>query len=318
MAWIESHQELARHPKTKRLARAAGIQIPAAIGHLHLLWWWALDYAQSGELTGFTHGDIADAALWEGDPETFAGALAEAGFIDREGERIFVHDWPDYAGKLVERRAKDRERKRASAAVPQEPRRNLGGSGADSIRTVPDPTVPDLTVPGQKDQGQLPAAGGERERAQNETGPGGGAPPPAHAPDGIGADAAVPYQKIIRLYNAACKRLPKIKFIQGQRRRATAARFKRHGLEGLETAFRLASESEFLNGGNSRGWRADFDWLMNPTNIAKVLEGKYSPDIDGPPRDGHGPEPEFLKGFANALDRHRDKRGEEAGGIDDS
>ena len=54
MAWIESHQELANHPKTKRFKRALGISTPQAIGHLHLLWWWALDYAQDGSLAAFS------------------------------------------------------------------------------------------------------------------------------------------------------------------------------------------------------------------------------------------------------------------------
>ena len=48
--WIKSYQDLGRHPKTSRLARTLGISRPAAIGHWHLLWWWALDYAKDGDL----------------------------------------------------------------------------------------------------------------------------------------------------------------------------------------------------------------------------------------------------------------------------
>lgn len=51
MAWLRSHQELARHPKVKRLSRQLNISLPQAIGHLHLLWWWCMDYAQDGDLT---------------------------------------------------------------------------------------------------------------------------------------------------------------------------------------------------------------------------------------------------------------------------
>ncbi|GIM48438.1 hypothetical protein DNHGIG_39870 [Collibacillus ludicampi] len=51
MAWLKSHQEIARHPKTKRLAKALDISLPTAIGHLHLLWWWAMDFAKNGDLS---------------------------------------------------------------------------------------------------------------------------------------------------------------------------------------------------------------------------------------------------------------------------
>lgn len=108
MAWIESHQELARHPKTRKLARALGVSVPCAIGHLHLLWWWALDYADDGELGGFDPEDLAEAAMWNGEPQAFIAALQSAGFLDE----LTIHDWQDYGGKLTEKRRADAERKR--------------------------------------------------------------------------------------------------------------------------------------------------------------------------------------------------------------
>ena len=50
MAWIESHQALGRHPKLRRLARALNISHPTAVGDLHYLWWFAIDFAQDGSL----------------------------------------------------------------------------------------------------------------------------------------------------------------------------------------------------------------------------------------------------------------------------
>jgi hypothetical protein len=61
MAWLESHQDLRDHPKTARLRRRLGVSLPAAIGHLHLLWWWALTYADDGDLSGYDPDVIADA-----------------------------------------------------------------------------------------------------------------------------------------------------------------------------------------------------------------------------------------------------------------
>lgn len=109
MFWIESHQELATHPKAKRAARILGISLPTLIGHLHLLWWWALKYAQDGELSQYDDYDIADAVAWEGDPHQFVKALIECGpgnscgFLEQmDNGGLIIHDWLDYAGRLVE------------------------------------------------------------------------------------------------------------------------------------------------------------------------------------------------------------------------
>src|SRR5688500_15173529 len=85
MAWIESHQELARHPKTRKAARLLGTSVPAVVGHLHCLWHWALDWAPYGDLTGFDVEQIADAGLWDGDAQTFVDALVECGVSGEPG-----------------------------------------------------------------------------------------------------------------------------------------------------------------------------------------------------------------------------------------
>lgn len=106
MAWIESHQELGRHPKTRKLARLLAISVPAAIGHLHLLWWWALDYAQDGDLSKYDPEDIADAVMWDGDAQELCEALIKAGFLDQYESGLRIHDWADYTSKLQEHREK--------------------------------------------------------------------------------------------------------------------------------------------------------------------------------------------------------------------
>jgi hypothetical protein len=118
MAWLEAHQELRDHPKTKRAARMLGISRPQMIGHLLCLWWWCMDYAEDGDLSDFDSADIADAADWEGDPETFIDALVKCGPADRSGflvcgdGTVTVNDWQDYGGKYVTKRAQGRERQR--------------------------------------------------------------------------------------------------------------------------------------------------------------------------------------------------------------
>ncbi len=110
MAWIMSHQELARHPKTRRLARLLDESIPSVIGRLHLFWWWALDYAQDGDLARYDNSDIADATLWEGDPDHLYAQLVAAGFVDEDRT---IHDWDDYAGRLIDQRRANADKQRA-------------------------------------------------------------------------------------------------------------------------------------------------------------------------------------------------------------
>ncbi|AFM42987.1 hypothetical protein Desaci_4125 [Desulfosporosinus acidiphilus SJ4] len=116
MAWIPSNQEIARHPKTKRLARLLGVSLPTTVGHLHFLWWWALDFAQDGNLTEFDAFDLAAASEWDGDEKMFAVALISSGWIDGNPEDPdgpkHIHDWKEYTGKLIEKREEDAARKR--------------------------------------------------------------------------------------------------------------------------------------------------------------------------------------------------------------
>jgi hypothetical protein len=59
-----------------------------------------------------------------------------------------------------------------------------------------------------------------------------------------------------------------------------AARWKEHkrNLDTFRELFTLAEASPFLKGKNKRNWTADFNWLMNSENMAKVLEGTYNDD----------------------------------------
>ena len=156
MAWIESHDELRQHPKTKRLARLLGVSLPTAAGHLHFLWHWALRYAEDGRLGKYDIEEVAEAAAWDGDPQQFVDAMVDcgidgSGFLDNT-DGLALHDWHDYAGKLIEKRRKDAERKqqvRASDGRPPDVRGTSNGQRPDGAgnRTVPNRTVPKEKTP---------------------------------------------------------------------------------------------------------------------------------------------------------------------------
>lgn len=87
----------------------------------------------------------------------------------------------------------------------------------------------------------------------------------------------IPYQKIVNLYNDLCPKMNRCIKVSDAMKRAVRARYSSgYALEDFEKLFRLAGESRFLNGGNERNWRADFDWLVRDANMAKVLNGKYA------------------------------------------
>jgi hypothetical protein len=151
MAWIELHQTLREHKKLFACADVLNLSRIEMIGTLVSLWLWALDNAQDGSLAGISDKTIARVCDY---PEKKAGklvdALASNGFIDWDGECYIIHDWYDYAGKLMERREKDRERKKTSkgsrknsAGIPMERPKN-------SHATVP---LPYSTVPNHMKEG---------------------------------------------------------------------------------------------------------------------------------------------------------------------
>ena len=80
-----------------------GWTLPHTIGNLHLLWYWALEYAPTGNLTKFDFDQLTcDPDLGDATPEQFLEAMIQAGFIDRsEDGQIRIHDWPDYTAKCL-------------------------------------------------------------------------------------------------------------------------------------------------------------------------------------------------------------------------
>lgn len=83
--------------------------------------------------------------------------------------------------------------------------------------------------------------------------------------------------EIIDLYNKRCPSLPKASKNTDKRERLIKARLKEYSKEDLERAFIIAENSDFLSG-RSGVWKASLDWILNPNNIVKILEGNYSSD----------------------------------------
>ena len=90
-------------------------------------------------------------------------------------------------------------------------------------------------------------------------------------------EGKVPCEEIVALYNQICTSLPLVQNITSGRIAAMGTRWaeNRRNIGVFVQLFTMAQESAFLTGDNKRGWKANFDWLMKPSNMAKVLEGNY-------------------------------------------
>jgi hypothetical protein len=98
--------------------------------------------------------------------------------------------------------------------------------------------------------------------------------------NGKNEKTSIPYSEIQKAYNEICVSLPKIKSMTSKRKSHVNARLDSLGndVDKLINVFYLVEENDFLTNRqkkNRNDWRADFDWIINETNFAKIIEGKY-------------------------------------------
>ena len=90
-----------------------------------------------------------------------------------------------------------------------------------------------------------------------------------------------PHFEIIDVYNKILNILPTVKpaLWNGTRKKHLKARWdedkERNNLKWWEDYFVKVKKTPFLTGENNRGWKADLGWLVNHSNMVKVLEGNY-------------------------------------------
>lgn len=101
--WIEVHTNIGRNRKVMRFANNLNLSIPAAVGHLVLLWTTIMEQAESGDITDWRPQELANAAAYPGDADIFFQALQD-GFIDKRGETLLIHAWWEYSGLFLHRK----------------------------------------------------------------------------------------------------------------------------------------------------------------------------------------------------------------------
>lgn len=93
-----------------------------------------------------------------------------------------------------------------------------------------------------------------------------------HSP---GARAQAPScEEVVEAYHKHCKSLPRVKSLTKKRRQRIRAALPYLDGEGFSGVFQRVARSAFLCGGNG-DWRADFDWILTPDNLTRILEGSF-------------------------------------------
>lgn len=84
------------------------------------------------------------------------------------------------------------------------------------------------------------------------------------------------FHQLGELWNSHCGILPKCKSTSGKRFSKCENLWSKYPDRNywIEIIFKI-SNSDFCNGKSKEGWRATFDWLLQPDVHLKVSEGKY-------------------------------------------
>jgi hypothetical protein len=114
--FVQVHCDLQQHPRFADLLAQLdpGVDEDLVYADLVLLWSAAMERQPDGDLTEWSAAAIARASHWRGDRDQWLEALLGAGFLERVEDRLMIHNWPVYSGKLWINRAKDAARKATS------------------------------------------------------------------------------------------------------------------------------------------------------------------------------------------------------------
>jgi hypothetical protein len=77
------------------------------------------------------------------------------------------------------------------------------------------------------------------------------------------------------IWNEHRGKLPEVKRTNKVRNRKSAQLFNELSPGEWVEIVKRCARSAFCLGANDRGWRADFDWLLQPESHLKIAEGKY-------------------------------------------
>ncbi len=141
-----------RHPKTKALRRALGLE--GVFSLLTLFEFCTVHKSRTdGRLTNLGTIGLTDAAEWGGDPGKFLAVLADLKWIDidDEGQPVSVHDWAEHNGYVAGHKDRSATAKRGGKKSGRVRRKKSekppnSNSSAKVVRTDPENTSNSVSV----------------------------------------------------------------------------------------------------------------------------------------------------------------------------
>jgi len=91
------------HVKMHRLAERLSLPRYAAVGIMESLWHMAATKAPTGDITAIGAEDIAFYVRWDREPSELIEALVACRWVDRDGDRLLIHDWQEHAEDSVKK-----------------------------------------------------------------------------------------------------------------------------------------------------------------------------------------------------------------------
>jgi hypothetical protein len=91
--------------------------------------------------------------------------------------------------------------------------------------------------------------------------------------------------------------------LSDKRKGMIRARIREHGKKTFCDAIIRACESNFLKGSGGRGFTANFDWIIKPTNFEKIISGNYDNNKDQRDNKNTGLTEDFARNIAEGVAR---------------
>ena len=83
---------------------------------------------------------------------------------------------------------------------------------------------------------------------------------------------SIDYKQIVDLFNEICTSLPRVQNISDKRKKQIKNIVKQFSPDFKEV-FEKVEKSDFLTGRNGKWTNCGFDWIFNPSNFVKIIEG---------------------------------------------
>ena len=96
--------------------------------------------------------------------------------------------------------------------------------------------------------------------------------------------------------------------ISDKRKSSIRARINDFGKDAFAEMIRKAAKSDFLKGYGNKGFVANFDWMIRPTNFQKIIEGNYDNRNNGFSSDSKASDEELMlhikQGIARGIEEN--------------